>query len=582
MNEELLQYPDVVTARSLKYYQPSQTTDVEKAKPKVEESFGGKAIPRSYTRLYLRAAEEIVKTMNKDLADLFQYDLSIPVSPSQLEYSRSADHNEVYSIVKGGLLQRNLPNLWHTTITSYLPKDIMERAFHNYFVTSRGENAKKEKYKQAEEANDATSGMATYSQQMFVDYMNRIMDNKVPMELWDDSNPVRIAHQPKYFCVLNFTYTMLPHDDINITIELVEWKEPVVILKDLVTITDEEETDEDPPVRKGGTGNAIMAFGITDTRAYDRARVYRSDIKNRYADDTGMLKGYAARDENLDEIYKQSIAYAQYLVTHITLPQCSRVSVTATMSETTYPVEFSVLVTAYVDMSLPEGAITTSQLRSYGLDKLANRIESGSLLEREILRDLRNANINNIVKRCISLGASDQKIIPSQITLPLLTQTSKYIGETSSLPNSAWCKKIKTVKIPFLSFQFKPTTPIKSLRVNNINGATGIVFTFDGSASVEEKGGKKTMYVLKPIAGKDKMYDPKQTFLCPKENTIVTTYQNYIDTFNASFGDKKTTRLIKTGENEYYNNYQDMEINTTLPITVKTGKKIPANVSGAK
>ena len=138
----------------------------------------------THSWLVLEPYDNNIPTNLRKQYEAFGWKIHIPVSPKSLTHERDAEHAEVYGIAKGGMLQRNLPKLWHTRIESYLPAHLFERVFHQRW--------------------DGDDG---YSQQDWIDYINLLMQNKQPLKMWHEDTPhLRLKHMCTDWCIRHWEY----------------------------------------------------------------------------------------------------------------------------------------------------------------------------------------------------------------------------------------------------------------------------------------------------------------------------------------------------------------------------------------
>lgn len=489
---------------AIKNVDPNQIDDVIIRKRALLYHSGG--APTTYTRLYLYPASvEVEKSRNlNDLLNAYGYFMPIPVSPSSLQYKRSASHNEAYGIVSGGLLQRNLPRLWHLSIETYLPKDILERVFHNW--------------------SQDKEWSGEYTQQNFVDYINLIMQYKIPLALYDSSSPERIRHNCEYWCIESFDYKMQPHDDIDYTLELIEWREPHVKLSE-IEMTEITEPEK-PKVRKG-SGTALMVFGDNDSRAFNRGEVYNPQVKLvlltperpigfdslttvdsalQAAADSGL---YVHIDKGTWEAYTDRTSYSNRVIT----------------------IDYSLKY----PKQMPNATIPTVR-------KLASDYFSVEVRKRiyDILKGKFSLKLSYTPKLGSSAQGGELKIggvalqaYANAFDKDAVQRASSY---DSHLGLNAWCQKQETrLNVP----RYKLSTSVK---VNNVTEQL-LTWTDKGTIRIElKKDGVwfKEMYVVRPIkAGTkrisgDLAYDSKQAWLVPKENTIITSYKKYLQTVTST------------------------------------------------
>lgn len=466
--------------------------------------------PKTYTRLYLYPAENVIsKSQNvKALFEAYGGFMPIPVSPSELEYSRSADHNEAYGITSGGLLQRNLPKLWRLSIRSYAPKDIWERVFHN------------------RSQDKQWSGV--YTQQSFVDYINALMRYKVPFLLYDSSNPERIKHSGELWCIEEFSYKMQPHDDIDYELKLIEWREPRVKVSEMEMREIGTKAPDTPQKSRKGSGKAIMVFGYTDARAYNRGSIYPPEMTAIFLTSDGrkyamknvskVMNAYSGLLTGVDD-YSATTIYASYTILYSKSVEIGKGNV-------------KVPVTVRMIM-LGENA------KKSVMNEIASHIKRTMLHQMLSVAELKPQIIVIDGKVSRKTSTDTRSTIDNALTTPQYSAdaqtdvawTHRYGG--SRLDRNAWCRKLETrtnvskyelhVKTPNASFSLSPLAVSFSISLSE----TGIVFP--------------VMYKVQPLKGNspDKLYDAKQTWLTPKENTIETSYKHYLSTLNSVYAVSK-------------------------------------------
>lgn len=466
--------------------------------------------PKTYTRLYLYPAENVIsKSQNvKALFEAYGGFMPIPVSPSELEYSRAADHNEAYGITSGGLLQRNLPKLWRLSIHSYAPKDIWERAFHN------------------RSQDKQWSGV--YTQQSFVDYINALMRYKVPFLLYDSSNPERIKHSGELWCIEEFTYKMQPHDDIDYELKLIEWREPRVKVSEMEMREIGTKTPDTPQKSRKGNGKAIMVFGYTDARAYNHGSIYPPEMTAIFLTSDGRkygMKNVSAIMNAYSEIlagvadYSATTIYASYTILYSQ-------SVGAGKGKVNVPVTVRMI-------TLGENA------KKSVMNEIASHIKRTMLHQMLSVAEIKHQTIVIGGKVSYETSTDARSTIDNALTTPqYATDAQTGVGWThryggSRLDRNAWCRKLET-RTNVSKYELHVKTPNVSLSLS----AQAVLF----SVSLSETGIVfPVMYKVQPLKGNspDKLYDAKQTWLTPKENTIETSYKHYLSTLNSEYAVSK-------------------------------------------
>ncbi len=481
--------------------------------------FIGGGAPKTYTRLYLYpAGSEVMKSRNVfNLLNSYGYFMPIPVSPSNLEYKRGASHNEAYGIVSGGLLQRNLPKLWHLTIDTYLPRDIYERTFHNW--------------------SQDREWSGEYTQQSFVDYINLVMRYKIPLALFDSSSPERIRHNAEYWCIEQFNYKMQPHDDIDYTLDLIEWKEPHVKLSE-VEMKEVTQTPTGPSVRRGD-GTALMVFGQNDSRAYDRGRVYNANVKVAFTMREGStVIGYKSVAEINTAL--QRVIEGQFLV-DINGYDWWNLKIyyaNATFSNGTARIPY--------EIDYHASAVTKHIVRGSAMAEIQqelNKVISKGLKQ---YADPLSTNVIGSTSRG-GAWANDLLNTKSSVTRMLIDSLSdREISTRENLHINAWCQ-LREVRnnVPLYTLKISA----KRERDEAISPSPWRKDTGYVELQISRlRTWFKEMYVVSPTSGVklgsgnttpsgDIFYDAKQAWLVPKENTIRTSYKKYLATVLINYND---------------------------------------------
>lgn len=454
--------------------------------------------PTTYTRLYLYPVETVVsKGKNvKELLNAYGYFMPIPVSPASLEYGRSADHREAYSITNGGMLQRNLPGLWTLSVESYIPKDIYERAFHNWSQDKKWD------------------GVST--QQSFVDYINALMRFKVPFALYDSSSPERIKHNAEFWCIKSFSYKMNPHDDIDYKLELIEWREPKVRTGELV-MTERTPSTPGKPTIRGGNGKAIMAFGIKDPRNYDNAHVWHPAL-------VGMFRRIAGEKYAIVDLAKFSQAFKQ------AEPWNDEVH--------TAP-NYTVTVQYRRVMNAPRDVIKVPIVVRYGI-AAATHIQKTikSIVRNEAIgiRRTIEARYVKLSENGMSQATSGTVLVQSKtanteldnmINSGYTNEMTQFHAETK-LNHNAWCEKLKVVNnVPM--YYIEQSVGDRGIEPVGAN----YEWIWMVEMRLEHVVWQPECYVLRPIVkgtNVDVWYRANQSWLVPKQNTIETSYKEYFAT----------------------------------------------------
>lgn len=521
--------------------------------------------PKTYTRLYLYPAENVIsKSQNvKALFEAYGGFMPIPVSPSELEYSRAADHNEAYGITSGGLLQRNLPKLWRLSIHSYAPKDIWERAFHN------------------RSQDKQWSGV--YTQQSFVDYINALMRYKVPFLLYDSSNPERIKHSGELWCIEEFTYKMQPHDDIDYELKLIEWREPRVKVSEMEMRDIGTKTPDTPQKTRKGSGKAIMVFGYTDARAYNHGSIYPPEMTAIFLTSDGRKYGM----KNMSAVMN---AYSNVLV--------GVADYSATTTYGTYNILYSQSVGAgkgNVNIPVTVQIITPGEnAKKSMLNEIASHIKRTMLNQMLASAEIKHQTIVIGGKVSYETSTDTRSTIDNALTTPQyatdaqtdVAWTHRYGG--SRLDRNAWCRKLET-RTNVSKYELHVKTPKASLTLL-------LTQTITFSVSLSETGVVfPVMYKVQPLKGNspDKLYDAKQTWLTPKENTIETSYKHYLSTLNSEYAVSKdvdtklsaeatqwSTTMDKNAYDTYLASLQKEAVDTPIVNTDNESTVVPPPIHG--
>lgn len=184
--------------------------------------------------------------------------LRIPVSPATLSISKESEHNEVQSIMFGGILERNAPGLRHFAVTSFIPG--------TPYTTGYGDYGFQNYYPWAEDRGDGQrvytngtleDGNLICTQTGWISFVNLLMDRRIILKFHLIKAPA-FRHRDECFhvCIKSFTYQHNPHDDLDYTIEFVEWREPTIKIGKEQVIDIAE--DEPPAKKKSPTGGQIL------------------------------------------------------------------------------------------------------------------------------------------------------------------------------------------------------------------------------------------------------------------------------------------------------------------------------------
>ena len=473
----------------------------------------------THSWLVLEPYDNNIPTNLRKQYEAFGWKIHIPVSPKSLTHERDAEHAEVYGIAKGGMLQRNLPKLWHTRIESYLPAHLFERVFHQRW--------------------DGDDG---YSQQDWIDYINLLMQNKQPLKMWHEDTPhLRLKHMCTDWCIRHWEYKLLPHDDIDFVLDLIEWKEPKVILGEVVVNATEEK---EPPKKKvEGGGVHLLAFGSYDDRCVELGRVYADDIGGYATTPTGLEFGY----KNLADLKKilktaatnwKELASTDMIMAGFKPHTSEPMNVTflgASASGYTMTVNLTAVVSGQ------------GQLDPYGAKIIASHLKPqiGAYAEKALDKVIGNGKKRpNAFVRQVNVTLGADMSMPSKGGTSLgsqaVAQKSKQAGwlRESHLWWDAWCDKLSSRS----DFTHAPASRTKTTVTRIDVGGHTIDYTVEFVFT--PKVIYKTMYKLRPTGGRDRdmVYTKSQSWLTPKENTIKASYKYYLKTV-AIEEDKKVAGL---------------------------------------
>lgn len=184
--------------------------------------------------------------------------LRIPVSPATLAISKESEHNEVQSIMFGGILERNAPGLRHFAVTSFIPG--------TPYTTGYGDYGFQNYYPWAEDRGDGQrvytngtleDGNLICTQTGWISFVNLLMDRRIILKFHLIKAPA-FRHRDECFhvCIKSFTYQHNPHDDLDYTIEFVEWREPSIRVGEEQVIDLKEDTP--PAHKKSPAGGQIL------------------------------------------------------------------------------------------------------------------------------------------------------------------------------------------------------------------------------------------------------------------------------------------------------------------------------------
>ena len=185
--------------------------------------------------------------------------LRIPVSPATLSISKESSHNEVQSIMFGGILERNAPGLRHFSVTSFIPgtpytTGYGDYRFQNYYPWAEDLGGNVRVYTNGTLDDDNL----ICTQTGWISFVNLLMDRRIILKFHLIKAPA-FRHRDECFnvCIKSFTYQHNPHDDLDYTIEFVEWREPTIRIGEEQVI-DVNEPDEPPKKKKSPKGGKIL------------------------------------------------------------------------------------------------------------------------------------------------------------------------------------------------------------------------------------------------------------------------------------------------------------------------------------
>lgn len=473
----------------------------------------------THSWLVLEPYDNNIPTNLRKQYEAFGWKIHIPVSPKSLTHERDAEHAEVYGIAKGGMLQRNLPKLWHTRIESYLPAHLFERVFHQRW--------------------DGDDG---YSQQDWIDYINLLMQNKQPLKMWHEDTPhLRLKHMCTDWCIRHWEYKLLPHDDIDFVLDLIEWKEPKVILGEVVVNATEE--NEPPKKKVEGGGVHLLAFGSYDDRCVELGRVYSDDIGGYATTPTGLEFGY----KNLADLKKILKMVAENWK-KLSDSDVGLAGFTPHASEPLAVVLSWVKASGYtITVELRAHVTGDRQLDPYGAKIIANQLKAqmSTYAEKGLDKVITQGKKRpNGYARPVNITLGADMSMPKQggtsLASQAVPQKSKRAGwlRESHLWWDAWCDKLSSRS----DFTHAPASRTKTT-VTKIDTELGLIF-YEVEFVFTPKVIYKTMYKLRPTGGRDRdmVYTKSQSWLTPKENTIKASYKYYLKTV-AIEEDKKVAGL---------------------------------------
>lgn len=225
---------------------------------KLAGSEGDPLVDRSFSRSEHYAFIVLEPTRyEKDLQpyiNAYGPSLRIPVSPATLAINRAAAHNEVQSIMFGGVLERNAPGLRSFAISSFIPATPYylgrgDYGFQNYYPWNEDMGNGQRKITNGTLKDDNLC----CTQQGWISFVNLLMNRRIILKFHLIKAPT-YRHRQECFlvCIRNFTYAHNPHDDLDYTLELVEWREPTIRIGEEQIIKAEDADTPKPPKNKSG------------------------------------------------------------------------------------------------------------------------------------------------------------------------------------------------------------------------------------------------------------------------------------------------------------------------------------------
>lgn len=186
--------------------------------------------------------------------------LRIPVSPSTLAINRAAAHNEVQSIMFGGVLERNAPGLRSFAISSFIPATPYylgrgDYGFQNYYPWNEDMGDGKRKITNGTLKDDNLC----CTQQGWISFVNLLMNRRIILKFHLIKAPTyRHRQECMLVCIRNFTYAHNPHDDLDYTLEFVEWREPAIRIGEEQIIKNNDDAPKPPKNKSGGKILLVM------------------------------------------------------------------------------------------------------------------------------------------------------------------------------------------------------------------------------------------------------------------------------------------------------------------------------------
>lgn len=238
---------------------------IEEQAAKWGEEHTGK---RHYSYLYF---EPVMydHTLN-DAIEAFGHVLRIPVMPSNLTITQSADHNEEQSLMIGGVLERNAPSLRQFSVQSFVPRSYIVKG-------TKGQSENQDDWggrswydrtpitwaaKDGERSADYADRFP-FIQDNWINFIQFIMKHRLILDYYMFLAPIERHRQERFYvCIKNFEYTFNPHDDIDYKLDLIEWREPKIRLTEEITT----DATLDKPQRKpsGGRKDGTVLLVLHD------------------------------------------------------------------------------------------------------------------------------------------------------------------------------------------------------------------------------------------------------------------------------------------------------------------------------
>ena len=368
------------------------------------------------------------------------------------------------------------------------------------------------------------------------------MQNKQPLKMWHEDTPhLRLKHMCTDWCIRHWEYKLLPHDDIDFVLDLIEWKEPKVILDEVVVNATEE--NEPPKKKVEGGGVHLLAFGSYDDRCVELGRVYADDIGGYATTPTGLEFGY----KNLADLKKILKMVAENWK-KLSDSDVGLAGFTPHASEPLAVVLSWVKSSGYtITVELRAHVTGDRQLDPYGAKIIANQLKAqmSAYAEKGLDKVITQGKKRpNGYARQVNITLGADMSMPKQggasLASQAVAQKSKRAGwlRESHLWWDAWCDKLSSRS----DFTHAPASRTKTT-VTKIDTELGLIF-YEVEFVFSPKVIYKTMYKLRPTGGRDRdmVYTKSQSWLTPKENTIKASYKYYLKTV-AIEEDKKVAGL---------------------------------------